>query len=104
MKCRLRAVEYNVVIKQPPVATKTKGGLMLPDEEVERRKHAAVEGEIVNLSPMAFTFDDWPADEPKPAVGQKVLIARHAGTFWKDEDGEEYRVVKDKDVVAVIDG
>lgn len=98
----IRPIEFNVLVRQEAVPTKTKGGLMKPDEIIEREKHAQTRGVIVAVSPMAFAFDDWPAGEPKPKPGDKVAFARHAGTFIDGEDGVEYRVVKDKDIVAVM--
>ena len=95
-------IEYNVLLKQDAVDQKTKGGLIKPDEVLDRDKHGQTRGTIVAVSPMAFTFDDWPHGVEKPKPGDKVAIAKHAGTFLTGNDGEEYRVVKDKDIVAVI--
>lgn len=100
----IRPVEFNVLIKQDEIEEKTGGGLYRPLEILERDKHAQTRGRIVAASPMAFTFEDWPKDEPKPQPGQSVVFARHAGTFVEGLDGAEYRVVKDRDIVAVIDG
>lgn len=100
----IRPVEYNVLIKQDEIEEKTAGGLYLSGETQERNKHAQVRGVIVAVSPMAFSFDDWPPGEPKPRPGQSVVFAKHTGTFVDGMDGVEYRVVKDRDVVAVIDG
>lgn len=99
----IRPIEYNVLIKQDKIEEKTKGGLHLPGETQDREKHAQTRGVLVAVSPMAFSFDEWPEGEPKPQVGQRVFFARHAGTFVEGEDGEEYRVVKDKDVVGVME-
>jgi co-chaperonin GroES (HSP10) len=41
-------------------------------------------------------------ERPKP--GDRIAFARHSGAFILGKDGVEYRIVKDKDVVAVIDG
>lgn len=90
-----------MLVKQRDVLTETSGGIMLPEELQDRNKHGETEGTIVAVSPMAFAFDDWPADQPKPKVGDYIFFARHAGTFVDGIDGEEYRVVKDKDVVAI---
>ncbi len=98
----IQPIEYNVLVKQDDIEEKTSGGLYLPDDQQERDKHSATQGVIVAASPMAFAFDDWPADKPKPQAGQRIVFARHAGTFVKGEDGKEYRVVKDKDVVATM--
>ena len=98
----IRPLEYNVLVKQDAITEKTKGGVYLSGETQEREKHAQTRGVIVDLSPMAFTFDDWPEGEPKPQVGQKVFFARHSGIFVDGEDGQEYRVIKDRDIVGVI--
>lgn len=94
--------EFNVVIKPDPVEERTKGGLILTADTQEREKHAATEGTIIGMSPMAFNADVWDQSTPKPEPGDRCLIARHAGTFAKGKDGEEYRIVKDKDVVALL--
>lgn len=99
----IRCVEYNVLVKQDAVDEKTKGGVFLTADVQERNKHSQTRGVLVGKSPMAFSFDEWPDGEPKPEIGQTVIFARHAGTFVDGKDGEEYRVIKDKDVVAVID-
>ena len=98
----IRPVEYNVAVKVDPVEEKTKGGLYLTSDTQERSKHKAERGTISHISPMAFSFDDWPDGEPKPKVGDRVIFAKFAGMFV-EEGGEEFRVMKDRDIVAVID-
>lgn len=95
-------VEFNVLVKQDDVSNKTPGGLMKPDELVDREKHSQTRGVIVAMSPLAFNDDIWPGGMEKPQPGAKVAFARMSGTFIDGIDGKEYRVIKDKDVVAVI--
>lgn len=95
-------VEYNVLLKQDAIQEKTDGGLYLGTETQEQERHGQTRGVIIALSPMAFAFDDWPEGEPKPGVGQKVVFARHSGTFVTGSDDEEYRMVKDRDIVGVL--
>lgn len=97
----IKPIEYNVLVKQDTEDEKTSGGIYLPDDIKERNKHSETEGMIVAVSPMAFRFDDWPENEPTPKEGDRIVFARHAGTFVKGQDDEQYRVVKDKDIVAV---
>lgn len=99
----INPIEYNVLVKQDEVGEK-KGGIYLPTEVMDKEKFAQTRGVIVAASPMAFSFDDWPPGEAKPKAGDKVAFARHTGTFVEGLDGVEYRVVKDKDIVAIIDG
>lgn len=98
----IRPVEFNVLIRQDSVDERSKGGLLKPSEVVEREKHSQTLGYIVAVSPLAFNEDVWPAGMEKPKAGDRVAFARHAGTFIEGLDGVEYRVVKDRDVVALI--
>ena len=97
-------VEFNVLVKQDAVEEKTKGGLHLPTELQERERHGQTRGIIVAVADLAFNEDVWPGDKPRPAAGQRIAFAKHAGTFVEGTDGEEYRVIKDKDVVGLIEG
>lgn len=99
----IKPIEFNVLVKQDAVQEKTEGGLFLAEESKDRERHAETRGVLVAVSPMAFTYDDWPEGEEPPKPGAKVIFARHAGTFVEGVDGEEYRVLKDKDVVGVIE-
>lgn len=98
-------VEYKVVVL--PVEEKgyveLKGGFKLhkPDETKERDKHAAMEGDLVAVSPLAFSYEEWPATARKPTSGDRVVFARYAGITITGSDGKEYRIMNDKDVVAV---
>ncbi|MEM7283311.1 MAG: co-chaperone GroES [Pseudomonadota bacterium] len=94
-------IEYNVMLKQVETQETTNGGVFLPGETQDRNMYGETQGTIVELSPMAFEYEDWPSDIEKPCVGQEILFVKHAGLFVDGEDGEKYRVIKDKDVVAV---
>jgi co-chaperonin GroES (HSP10) len=98
----IQPLEFNVLIDQDPTDEKTKGGLLKPQDAIERDKHAQTRGTIVAISPMAFDDSIFPTEMERPKPGQRVAFARHAGVFVTGEDGKEYRVVKDKDVVALI--
>lgn len=98
----IKPIEFNVLIKQDDVEEKTAGGLYKPGDVVERDKHRVTQGVIVAMSSMAFNADVYPPGEEKPKPGQRVAIALHAGTFVTGLDGNEYRMIKDKDVTALI--
>lgn len=95
--------EYKVLIEPVAVEEKTKGGIFLPDEHKDRAQFAQMEGTLVALAPLAFTYDKWEGiEDQKPKVGDRVLFAKFAGFSYKGKDGKDYRVVNDKDVSAVL--
>jgi co-chaperonin GroES (HSP10) len=89
-------LEFNVFLKQEEVK---QGVLALPDDILEKRKHQQTLGVVAHLGRRAGEAI-W--DDDAPQIGDRVLFVQHAGTFVKDDDGTEYRVVKDKDIVAVL--
>jgi co-chaperonin GroES (HSP10) len=86
------------------VDEKTKGGIILPDETKERDQFAQMQGTLIAVSPLAFTYADkvdW-GDYAKPKPGDKVMFARYAGAAVKGKDGADYRIISDKDISAVL--
>jgi chaperonin GroES len=96
--CGLRPVEFNVIVDQDPVEEKTKGGLILIDQD--KQKHQTTRGTIVAVSPHAFNYAEW-VDGP-PKVGDRVVFAQYGGTFIDGADDKKYRCLKDKDILAVL--
>lgn len=100
----IRPIEFNCVIAQDAISERTAGGLMKPQESLDRERFAQTKGTLIAASPMAFTYDEWPDGAQPPRPGARVIFARHSGVFVEGTDGKEYRVVKDKDIVAVMEG
>lgn len=98
----IRPTAFKVLVRPKPVETKTAGGIIIPDETKDRQQYAAIEGELVAVSPLAFGYETWPPDADKPAVGQRVVFAKFAGFAIKGADGKDYRLIEDKDIAAVL--
>lgn len=94
--------EYNIVVRMDPVEERTSGGLYIPQTKVDRDELSADEGAIVAVSPLAFSYADWPEGSRVPQVGDRILMAQFDGRLWK-RDGVTYRLIKDKSVIAVVD-
>jgi len=93
-------LEYKVLVRPRKAEERTKGGIMLPEQVVEKDQHAAMEGVIAGMSPFAFSYEEWPLGARKPRVGDTVVFARYSGITQKGGDGVEYRIMNDKDIVA----
>ena len=94
--------EFKLLIKPDKVAERTAGGVWRPQTQVEQEQAAATTGTIIAKAPLAFTYADWPEGVAPPKEGERVAFARYAGMSIKGKDGEDYRVINDKDVVAVV--
>jgi chaperonin GroES len=95
LKCGLEPMEFNVIVFPDVVDEKTKGGLILPETEREKLQWAEQRGTVIAVAPEAFT--DYGVHA---APGDRVIFSRHSGMTVKGADGRDYRIVKDKDIVA----
>jgi co-chaperonin GroES (HSP10) len=75
----------------------TEGGIVIPDEFAHREDMSQIECLVV-----AVGNDCWPLMAPWCAEGDMVLIAKYAGYLRKGPDGRDYRIINDKDVVAIV--
>jgi len=100
----INPTEYKVLIQPIVVDEKTKGGIILPDEFKGREQFAQMQGILIAVSPLAFTYADDEAwgGSPKPKPGDRVFFAKFAGAPVKGIDGKDYRIVNDRDVAAVL--
>jgi co-chaperonin GroES (HSP10) len=95
--------EYKALIRPKQLGEKTPGGIIIPDETKDRDQFAQMEGDLVAVSPLAFSYDGWAGHEHmKPKPGDKVLFAKFSGAKVTGRDGVEYRLVNDKDIAAVL--
>lgn len=101
----LRPMEYNVVIRMDATEEKTAGGIIIPVAKQERDELATDQGTLVAVSPHAFSYADWPAGAVPPKEGDRVMFAQYAGRIWKPkgDKGPTFRILKDKDIVAVVE-
>lgn len=100
----LKPMEYNVVVAPAGVPEKIGklGSIFVPDDYKESQGLAMQVGRIVAMSPLAFNYDKWPDDADRPKQGDVVWFARYAGKDFEGMDGKTYRILKDRDIGAVI--
>ena len=84
-----------VVVKPAPKEEMTKSGIVIPDIAKEK----PVEGEFVAVGPGRWEEGKRIPLEVK--VGDHVVYAKYAGSEIK-EDGQEYVILKEADVLAKI--
>lgn len=100
-KSGINPLEYFVVISPDNVENKTKGGIIIPDDTLDRHKQAQMTGIIVASGPLAFRYEV--ENDFTPDVGDRVAFGRYSGHTLKGKDGIEYRILKDGDLTAIVD-
>lgn len=84
-----------VVLKQLVAEETTKSGIVIPGQAKEKPQQA----EVIAVGPGGIV--DGKEVTMQVKVGDKVIYSKYAGTEVKLED-EEFIVVKQNDIVAVI--
>jgi co-chaperonin GroES (HSP10) len=95
---------HMVVVECEKMEEKTAGGIILPGTILDRENTASQKGRMVAKGPTAGDFTAWPEGHEFPPAGSRVLIRKFAGVEVKGNDGKEYRVCEDKDILAVLEG
>ena len=94
----LRPLHDRVIVKRTEDEEKTAGGIVIP----ESAKEKPIRGEVlaVGNGKLLENGDTRPLDVKK---GDTVLFGKYAGTEVKVE-GEELLVMREDDIMAVIEG
>lgn len=93
----LRPLGNRVIIEVSKEEEKTVGGIVLPSAAKEKSQT----GTVIAVGEGRIT-DSGTKIEMTVKEGDKVLFEKYAGTEIK-YDGQDYLVVKESDIVAVLD-
>ena len=85
-----------VVLKQLEAEETTKSGIVLPWQAQEKPQQA----EVIAVGPGGVV--EGKEVKMEVAVGNKVIYSKYAGTEVK-LDGEEYIIVKQSDILAIVE-
>jgi chaperonin GroES len=95
---KLRPLHDRVIIKRLEAETKSAGGIVIPDSATEK----PIRGEVVAVG-SGKILEDGKVRPVGVKAGEKVLFGKYSGTEVK-VDGEELLVMREEDLMAVIDG
>ncbi|MFT7234958.1 MAG: chaperonin GroES [Methylophagaceae bacterium] len=94
----IRPLHDRVIIRRMEEETMSAGGIVLPGSASEKPDR----GEVIAAGKGRIT-DSGEVRAMDVAVGDKILFGKYAGTEIK-VDGEELLVMREDDIVAVIEG
>ena len=96
MEKKIRPVGDRVVVKPSAKEEITKSGIVIPDTAKEKPQEGTVIA--VGSGRLLDNGDRAPIDVRE---GDRILFAKYGGTEFK-LDGEEYLVLKENDILAII--
>jgi chaperonin GroES len=94
---KLHPMGDRIIVKASAREAVTKSGIVLPDTAKEKPQ----EGEVLAIGP-GKVLDNGKRTPLEVQVGQRVLFAKYAGTEVKVE-GEEYLIMRESDVMGIIE-
>lgn len=92
----LRPLNDRVIVKRLDQETKTASGIVIPDSAAEKPD----QGEVIAVGP-GRRDDEGRRIAPDIEVGDRVLFGKYAGQAVK-VDGNELLVLREEDIVAVV--
>ena len=93
---KIKPLADRVVVQPLEETEQMRGGLYIPDTAKEK----PMQGTIVAVGPGKLS-DENERIAPDVEVGQKVLYGKYSGTEVS-VDGEDYLILRESDVLAVI--
>jgi chaperonin GroES len=96
-RMKIRPLQDRVIVKRLEEEQKTKGGIIIPDTAKEK----PIEGKIVAVG-RGKVADDGKLIKLDVKEGDKILFSKYGGTEVKI-DGQEYLIMREDDILGVIE-
>ena len=94
---KVRPLRDRLIVKRLEEEEKTKGGIIIPDTAKEK----PVEGKVIAVG-KGKVKEDGTTLPMETKKGDRILFAKYAGTEVKI-DGEEHLIIKEDDVLAIVE-
>ena len=93
----MKPLQDRVIVKRVKEEEKTKGGIIIPDTAKEK----PVEGKVVAVG-AGKVMESGKRVPLEVKKGDRVLFGKYAGTEIKI-DGEEHIIMREDDIVAIVE-
>jgi len=94
---KIRPLQDRVIVKRVGEEEKTKGGIIIPDTAKEK----PMEGKVIAVG-KGKLMEDGEIHALDVKAGDRVLFGKYSGTEVKI-DGEEHLIMKEDDILGVIE-
>jgi chaperonin GroES len=95
---KIRPLHDRVIVKRLEEERTSPGGIVIPDSAAEK----PIQGKVVAIG-KGKILEDGTVRALDVKVGDKILFGKYSGTEVK-VDGEDLVVMREEDVMAVIEG
>lgn len=95
---KVKPLNDRVLVKRTEELQMTKGGIYIPDSAKEK----PIEGKVMAVGPGKMS-DQGNRMPLQVKEGDRVLFSKYAGSEIKVE-GEEYLMMREEDILAIIEG
>ena len=92
---------YRVLILPFTPPEKTKGGIMLAKQTLDKERIATIVGLVVRLGPDAYSDEEKFPEGPWCKEGDWVIFGRYAGARFNIEGGD-MRLLNDDEILATV--
>lgn len=94
-------LDLRVLVLPDAVKTKTDSGIHLPDSIIEQDKFAQTKATLIAVGDNAWEEAKARAPGFRPPVpGDRILYGKYSGQRLTGDDGKEYIIMNDEDVLA----
>jgi len=94
---KIRPLQDRVIVRRIEEEEKTKGGIIIPDTAKEK----PMEGKVIAVG-KGKVLEDGKIHPLDVKAGDRVLFGKYAGTEVKI-DGEEHLIMREDDILGVIE-
>lgn len=101
-KSGITPVGHRILLEPDEVQKVSAGGIVLPMEAVERDELAQCFGRVVAVGPEAWHEATAKGLPQWAKPGDRVIFGKYSGLIFPGHDGGKYRLINDRDVVAVV--
>ena len=95
---KIRPLQDRIIVKRVQEEEKTKGGIIIPDTAKEK----PIEGKVIAVG-NGKVQEDGKVRPLDVKAGDRILFSKYAGTEIKI-DGDEHLIMREDDILGVIEG
>ena len=95
---KIRPLQDRLIVKRVTEENKTKGGIIIPDSAKEK----PLEGKVIAIG-NGKILEDGTVRKLDVKEGDRILFGKYSGTEVKI-DGEEHLIMREDDILGVIEG